>query len=740
MPGHIRLGATALTLRDYVLKKPEQRSRTLANPMAAKLGTGAGAYEDMQNWGGWVMDNWEGGEGKKDPSAGGFLHSQADTRFPNRLLLPYMPIQHDPTDNNSYLYQAGLYHPTTEIPVGSTQTIKRISHKFTAQTGSIYILAYLKNENISVFCGVYTDTAGKPDTLVGSGVTLTVADYNNIGYSLYRISLGATTPGTVYHIVMYPTSGTMNIPVYQPGVAGVNNTYNGSTWSAYTTSLTLFAIQTGLSGSITRLVIFNSVLYAASDAILSKLVGGVWTTVHTFGSTITDMIGVGSTLFIALSGAALYTMSTAEAFVVDPAATQATYFALWNGYLWRSLNENVYWSTDGATWSTVIAVGDVGESVVAMKGAGDYLYVATNNTLYYVGFGDQVLTVTPWPRLGSTPQLLTYQGALYVALGRSLMRYEGGNVLPMGPDLGEGLPALRGGAISAMEFSNYWMFVAIAASAPQGASSIWAWNGQGWHHICMLPRTPEATIPSIISDLLYDRSTNTLYMGTSNNYSMMSIYFPDVANYSGELTPRFSPYGWLETDWFFGGLYEIYKDFESVYISGDNLSSSLYAQVYWKDDDSTDWELLGTCTSPRTELRWSNYTTRPASRQIKIGIALYSKTAGATPVIRAIRVKFMTMVMDRYRWSIPIEVSDNQQFPDQAFNNFNAYQMRRHLDSMIKSVPPVIFVDVDGLAYEVKVLSASEQVDKWELIDGQPVVMYTYNMTIEQATTTTLDL
>ena len=59
---------------------------------------------------------------------------------------------------------------------------------------------------------------------------------------------------------------------------------------------------------------------------------------------------------------------------------------------------------------------------------------------------------------------------------------------------------------------------------------------------------------------------------------------------------------------------------------------------------------------------------------------------------------------------------------------------------MIKSVPPVSFVDVDGLAYEVKVLSASEQVDKWELIDGQPSVMYTYNMTIEQATTTTLDL
>jgi len=98
------------------------------------------------------------------------------------------------------------------------------------------------------------------------------------------------------------------------------------------------------------------------------------------------------------------------------------------------------------------------------------------------------------------------------------------------------------------------------------------------------------------------------------------------------------------------------------------------------------------------------------------------------------------MVMDRYRWSIPIEVSDNQQFPDQAFNSFNAYQMRKHLDSLITSVPPIIFVDVDGLAYEVKVLSAGEQVDKWELIDGQPNIMYVYNMSIEQATSTTLAL
>lgn len=741
--GHIMMGAPG-ALRAYILQKPEQRQRTLANPMAAKLGEGAGSYDDQQNWSGWVMDNWQAGVGKKDPQAGGFLYAQAETRFPNRLLLPYMPIQPNQVDPNSYLYQAGVIHPNTEISVGANSPIKRIAHKFTAQGASGNVaLCYLKNEGKVITGALYTDVAGKPGAVIGFSYinTILTNDYNNVGYSLYKIDLGATVAGTTYHVLIYPTSATdtMSLPAFAPGTSGVNNQYDGSTWTAYTDAVTMFGIVS--FGGSRSMVNFNDQVYAYAGNDICKLsTDGSWTTVTTLPAQISQICPVGDTLYIACGGfGAFQTMSTAEAFTIDPGANTADLFVLWKGFLYRSYLRNVYYTGDGTNWTGPISVAETGESIVDMDGVGDFLYVATNRMLYYIGYGDQVLTVTPWPTLGSTPVMLTYQGALYVALGRSLIKYESGSVLPLGLDLGEGLPALRDGTVTAMAQSNYWLFVAVSAKDAQGMSTVWAWNGQGWHFITALVRHPVATTQDTINNLLYDRSRNTLYIGSSlsANY-MLSILFPDVANYSTEIAPRYSPFGWMETDWFYGGLFEIPKDIESVYISCEVCDANRYIEVYWKDDDSAGWELLGTVTSLRQELRWSSQTTRPNTRQIKLGFALYSKTVNTSPIIRAIRLKFMTMVTDRFRWTLPIAVGDDQQFPDGSINPYNAYQQAQHLDSLVTSVPPVILQDTDGRRFEVKVLAASEQISKWELdqTSGISRIDSIYNVTAEQATTT----
>jgi len=249
--------------------------------------------------------------------------------------------------------------------------------------------------------------------------------------------------------------------------------------------------------------------------------------------------------------------------------------------------------------------------------SGDYVYVATGKALYYVGFGDQVRSVTNQPGI-----LHGYQGALYVAIGRSLVKYDGGTILPMGPDLGEGLPALRDGSIVAMAHSNYWLFVAIEATSTNARSTIWAWNGQGWHHICTLPGGDNTSGGTGYFNLglCYDKDNSCLWANDGN--IPLKISLPDIANYNANTTVVYQPQGWIETDWFFGGLYEINKDFESVYISSDICDANRYIEVYWKDDASTAWELLGTVTGQRQELRWSDYTTRPNSRQIKLGIAL----------------------------------------------------------------------------------------------------------------------
>ncbi len=741
MAGHIRMGYAG-ALRDYVLAKPESRNRTLANPMAAKIGTGLGSYDDMQNWAGWLMEDWQAGISKKDPSAGGSLYSTAETRFPNRLLLSYAAVQPETTYTNNYALQPGIAHPTGEATVTNSGAVKKISQKVTSYGGySEYLIIYLKNEGVQVTIESYADLLGKPNGAAITSVNVTTNDYGNgVGYSPYLVQVDPNkTAGTEYHVVIYPTSNSDTIHVPVTTGDGGANTYFAS-WSTLNTySLMVGNVNQAALGGSARGVIFNLTYYFACGVNLCKITGGAVSIVHTFANTITDLLTAGSTLYIALgNGNAFYTMDTSEVFTVDPGSLQAERFALFNGFVWRSLTHFVYYTGDGTLW-TEVDVAFPGETIYSMAGAGDFLYVATNQNLYYVGAGDIAFTVTPWPNLGYQPVLLGYQGALYAAFGESLVKYEGGTVLPMGLDLGEGLPALRDGYIVAMASSNYWLYVGVANVAEQGRSTIWAWNGQGWHHICTLPGQSSNTgspVTYSLVDLCYDRYTNTLW--ASDGANPLRITTPDSANYNADVTVVYRPFGWLETDWFFGNLFEIYKDCESVYVSAELCDSNRYIEVYWKDDDSTAWELLGTCTATRTELRWSDPATRPNTRQIKLGLALYSRTANTSPIIRAVRLKYMTMVNDRYRWNMPIEVSDNQQMPlGGGINQYNAYQQRAHLDTLIKSVPPFILEDVDRVQYEVKVLSASEGISKWEQIDGAANMTQVYNLTMEQTTTGT---
>lgn len=744
--GHIKLG-TADDLRWYLLVDPKARVKSLANPMAVKLGEGAGDYNDYQNWAAFLMEDWQTGLGKKDPTAGGFLYSSLDTRFPNRLTLAARPSgMTDGATHYNDAYQQ--YMPNTEISVGSASAIKRISQRFEgAGVGTNgHVLIWLKNEGKSVTIEAYSNTAGKPNAIVGFGSTVTTSDNNNIGYSLYSVYLSGTfTHTTIYHMIIRPTSGsdTITIPVYGPGVASLCNIYDGSTWNAYTTNLLIAGFMPSGSNDTnptSRIVLFNSTIYGASGAKLFKLDPTGWTNISTFGVSISDLKVVGTTLYIGLgSSTNLQTMSTADALTAG--SVPADKLALWNDFLWRSVNNSVYYTGDGTTWSGPFEVAKTGGSVNGMDGSGDDLYVATTTGLVFVGAGNQVISVTDWPGIGTNfgGKMKNFQGDLYIPQGRSLLRYGGGTVLPMGPDLGEGLPVDKDGTIAAIAISNYWLFLGVNNSAGD-RSIVLAWNGQGWHHIFTLP-AGAGTMG--IYDMVYIGNatsgsttiiSNTLYIA-SDTGSIFSVYIPDRANYLAADAFYIAPFGWLETDWFAGGLKEIAKDVESVYIAGDQIDSNRYVEVYWKDDDSTSWEKLGTATSPRTEMRWSDMATRPNTRQIKIGVALYSKVRGSSPIVRAVRVKYQSMVMDRYRWTLPIAISDLQDMVDSKPNPQSALQMRLHLDTLMTQVAPFILQDLYGDQFEVKVLAFSESAERFEYTNGRARVMSVYNLTVEQATT-----
>ena len=86
MPGHIALGNVG-ALREYMIANTDLYSKAPANQFAAKLATGAGDYDDLQNWSYWVQDNWQMGATQKDAEAGGFLYGECETRYPEQVLL-----------------------------------------------------------------------------------------------------------------------------------------------------------------------------------------------------------------------------------------------------------------------------------------------------------------------------------------------------------------------------------------------------------------------------------------------------------------------------------------------------------------------------------------------------------------------------------------------------------------------------------------------------------------------------
>lgn len=742
MRGHIKLGAVG-ALRDYMLVDVRQYLESTANQMAAQIGGGAGDYNDLQSWSAWVMDDWRGGLGKKDAAAGGFLYGDTETRYPNEIRLPKaltMGYHVDGTGlNDARPFAPPTHSLESSITIGTTQAVTRVGRKFRSPGAVTSVTVKLTLPNVVITGGItvalFSNSGGAPSS---SLATASVTPVAGIGYSDYLATITYTTTlGTDYHIVIYPTTNgvTLTLPVFTTSVPATTfYNYNGSSWSATTAAGFIHEVRGREANATTGTFVvdfaaFGALIIAGDTRTNDQKVSLSWMSNlgTAYAATISDLLVLGDILLVGQGNS-----SNAYQVADDGSRTDLTVygnkFAYWNGLVYRSVENDLYYSNDLSTWTGPISTCPNGWEIRGMAGHGDYLYISCDDGLYYLGYGDQILKVTNWASIEATngKHMMNYHSVLYISAGEALFRWDGSNLLPMGLDLGEGLPANRSGTVAALVQQNNWLLCAINATS--GQDSIWAYNDQGWHHVALLP------VGVVVADMTYQRSTKRLHILTTTGM-IFSVYTPDVAKEPAS-SSGWAAYGWVETDWFYGGLKEVQKDFESIYLSGENLASGQYVQVYWQDDDSTDWELLGTVTADRTELRWSDYTKRPNSRQIKLALALYTNNVLISPIVRAVRVKFLPMVTDWSRWRLPIQISDRQMMTDDHVNIYTAQQQRAHLKALSKQVPPVIFEDADGTRYEVKVVDASFQIDRYEYMDliAMPSISGVYHVTVEQVT------
>lgn len=757
--GHIALGTTVAELREYMLVDVRQYLRTNANQMAAKLGQGAGDYGDLELWTAWLMDDWQAGVGKSDAEGGGFLYAETETRWPGRITLPGALIPAIPQDDTNYPLNfestAGQIKPESSLDIGTGETVVRFAKAITGNGTPLIGVHFATTPNPSVLSGdpilfkvelwSSTGSPAVPNALIES--------YEDIDDGIYTHFAPFTTTLTdtvTYHIVWYPSTAgqTLTLPIdtsSDDAAGDLVSTYNGSTWTgAYTGGRPLMTPVMGMpDDSVTKIVYFPAAdkMYAAAGAKLFRQTDDTtsWTSIKTFGASITDLFVLGSTLYCGLGDATNYqTMNSSETFSATP-AVPGRLFTYWGGYIWRAVANAVYYSSDGSTWSSALTMCPTGFLVNGMAGHNDNMYVATDDALRYVTYGDLVIEQTPWNMIDTAEEtgknMLSYQGALIIPQGQSITRFDSGAMLPIGPDLGEGLPIFQAGDVQDLAAQNNWLFCLVLGEA--GQSTVWAYNGQGWHNVAV---SPAADI-HYFTCMHYRRDTRRLYIGT-NDGAIYHVTVPDTPSISDENAFTWtSGYGWLETDWFFGGLHDVQKDFESVYISADYCDSDNPIKVYWQDDASTGWEYLGQVTSEREELRWSDYTTRPNSRQVKIGLGIYSRQSifnDGGPEVRAVRVKFHNMTSDVYRWSLPLQISDDQTTLDNAMNPYSASAQRAHVDLMATQIPPIIYRDIDGNSYETKVLDVAFQVDKLEYLNAGNSYSGVARVTLEQVTPGTL--
>lgn len=759
---HIKLGNKD-DLRPYsVANEGRGVTRQSANPFSAKLNTSE-EYGDLENWNEWVVDSWTSGIGHKNP-AEGYLYGHADTRFPNQVLLP---LGLDYPDTNEAIYGGNDYAPGDTTIDGTTITKMAVS--FTSGStgygmGAAWVYLDAPTGTSITISLEADDGAGQPDgseLATGSG---TITKYRP-GPIWFRVSFNVNyvlTASTQYHLIVAGTGIT--VPNITPKSTEFGNYYASEWIPGYGFQFLISFVDSEYSwvddvgdtmiddagdtlvfvgdsdDRITHFAKASGYLYSAHGLNVRYWddASKVWVTVDTLATPVVSMISTGTEIHWSYTtGKSKVVPATNPATVTDY-TDNCEILAIWKGLMYKSIGNDIYYSSTGndSSWSGPFAAGPDNYSVRGIAGLGDHLYISTDEALYYLAPGNFIVGVVPWPTISSANgrNMTVWMNNLYIPLYEDLIQFsEGGGLLQVGLKRAEGLPQDLQGKVYHLYPTQYFLLATLEPSGTDKYGSIFAYNGEGWHGIAILPMN------SYGGGMYVDAEAGELWFGGDYGLTARLKYPSNVLNPAKTSEEKlFARTGWLEYDWFYAGPVELLKDIESVFIFAEDASSSAYFKVYWQDDDSTDWELLGSFTGNSDEVRWTDYTpgsiTRPETRRIRLGILMRTDDETTTPLLRAHRLKFHTNVTDRWQWSLSIEVHDDQAMPGAVDNEYTSAQMRTHLNSMIQSVKPIIYEDLDGTQYEVKVTAATVRPTRFVWEGNQRVVHWQHDLSIEQVT------
>lgn len=790
MKGHIQLG-TAGDLRDYLLIDPMQYHASPANPMAPRLNTGE-KFAELTGWAEWVQQDWPGGVGRQDPADNGYLYGDLDSRVTGQLILPAalgatigysIESAFEKKNRGLFLPYDATGYTTVTLAMGATVAMNTyvyglagmvttgVGYYLRMSAGAVAVIrlwdgtayrcrAELAGTGDPYFAWYWGEWAESPFTLLATGnhaidiecTAGTVEVVCGYGYPNYATGTydGAWTSQTYapllitdwfstadgidnyYSFIRTPSRLQAVAEQLDPHVlylAGYNvdsNTFGlASAYTARTTDLLVDGAT----------VTYNGILAIGGSATITITDDGILKITDALTSiAITD-----ETLFQATPAVQFDTytyLPVGDGFGKIAAdgngsteTPDASLFAAWAGYLWRSTGNDVYYTADGSTWTGPVAIGGDDYKVRGLAGLERTVYAATDEGLFYVGDGDITIGISPWGTLVPNQiRAVNYEGALCMPVAGRVMRYTAdGSFLDIWVKRADDLPADKLGAPVLLAGMNQWLLAAIDSTEETQAATVWAWQTEGWHPLATLP-------PGIaVKTMYYDRTLSRLWIGCDRGLTFW-MHIDDYAlNPYNSPDSRYMPYGWLESPRFYGDLKKVDKDFESVFVTGE-FPAGTSAAIYYQSDQDGDWALLGTVSADNTELRWSDYATRPTGKWIKLGILMGTDDPTVSAKLKAAVVKYMPMTMDRERWQLPILIAQEQEMIDGTQDTQTQAAKLTHIRSLITRVAPFTLVDMDSTQYQVKVVGANRSVYQYAPRPGagDAVVDWIITLSLEQ--------
>ena len=250
---------------------------------------------------------------------------------------------------------------------------------------------------------------------------------------------------------------------------------------------------------------------------------------------------------------------------------------------------------------------------------------------------------------------ITLNSYLYFSLMNGWESYYRPTLDDIGPNLDEGLPLGRQGAIvDALGYPGKTFNLINAGSA--GYSSLLAYDNNGWHEEYRAPFAQQ--MQAMGFQVIPGTKPDRLYITCGGDI----VYLPFPSETTNPLADTAFPYtheGSLTFSKMYAGMQDAQKFVKAIRLVTENLNAGHQEIILdYKVDGAASWTELGTVdTSPVMELDFSEQFGL-AGKELEFRARFYSDDASKTPILKVAIIDTITRVPNKFAYSMPFIISD----------------------------------------------------------------------------------